>query len=101
MPIKVEFDLHEWTPDNWKAIGIDEIKELLKDYMKHNGIYPSGESKVWESKESILNRIRNVLHRYLDKSKVMVICHGMVIATLFELNSEEVEFCGIFEYEIT
>jgi broad specificity phosphatase PhoE len=101
LPIKVEFDLHEWTPDNWQATGIEEITELWKDYMKHDGIYPPGENKLWESKESVFNRIRNVLQRYLDKSKIIVVCHGMVIATLLELVSEEVALCGVYEYEIT
>jgi broad specificity phosphatase PhoE len=49
--------------------------------MKHNGVYPPGEKRLWESKENIYNRIRNVLQRYLVKSKVIVVCHGMVIAT--------------------
>nr|WP_243633377.1 histidine phosphatase family protein [Paenibacillus xerothermodurans] len=99
LPLKVEFDLHEWTPDNFQAPGINEIQELMKDYTKHNGVYPPGESKLWESKESVLKRVINVLDRYLDKSKVIVVCHSMVITTLLELKLE-VEFCGVFEYEI-
>jgi broad specificity phosphatase PhoE len=45
--------------------------------------------------------VRNVLYEHLDKSKVMVVCHGMVIATLLELTSEEVQLCRVYEYEIT
>lgn len=100
LPITVEFDLHEWTPDNWQAASVEEITELWKDYMKHNGIPPSKESKVWESKNNVMNRVNAVLHRYLDKSKVIIVCHGMVIATLLELISEEVALCGVYEYEI-
>jgi broad specificity phosphatase PhoE len=55
LPLHVEFDLHEWTPDNWQSSGIEEIIELMKDYKKHNGIYPAGESEVWESKEALMN----------------------------------------------
>jgi broad specificity phosphatase PhoE len=100
LPIKVEYDLHEWTPDNWQATSVEEITELWEDYMKHNGAYPSGESKLWESKMSVSNRVRNVLHRYLNRSKVIVVCHGMVIATILNLISEEVQLCGVYEYEI-
>lgn len=101
LPIKVEFDLHEWTPDNWQATCVQEITELWNDYMKHDGIHPPGEHKIWESKESVIERVRNVLNQYLDKSKVIVVCHGMVIATLLQLISEEVQLCGVYEYEIT
>ncbi|WP_186438506.1 histidine phosphatase family protein [Cohnella terricola] len=99
LPLRVEFDLHEWTPDNWQATSVEEITELWIDYMKHNGSYPEGESKLWETKESLLERTRKVLHKYLDKSKVIVVCHGMVIATLMELISDEIQLCGVYEYK--
>lgn len=100
LPLKVEFDLHEWTPDNWQATSVEEITELWKDYMKYNGIPPSNERKVWESKKNVLQRVMSVLHGYLDKSQVIVVCHGMMIATLLELISEEVELGGVYQYEI-
>jgi len=85
--------LHEWIPDNWQASGLDEITELWKDYLKHNGIYPEDGSKLWESKQSVVNRVRKVLSGYLDKSNIIVVCHGMVIASLLELSSEEIQLC--------
>jgi broad specificity phosphatase PhoE len=89
-PLKVEFDLHEWTPDNWQATTIHEIRELWRDYMEHNGCCPPGETKLWETRESVFNRTSNVLKKYVNQSKVMVVCHGMVIATLMDLVSEDV-----------
>ncbi|WP_158560811.1 histidine phosphatase family protein [Paenibacillus contaminans] len=101
LPLKVEYDLHEWTPDNWQASGLDEITELWKDFLKHNGIYPEDGRKLWESKQSVVNRVRKVLSGYLDKSNIIVVCHGMVIASLLELSSEEIQLCGVYEYELT
>jgi broad specificity phosphatase PhoE len=98
--LQVEFDLHEWTPDNWQATSLQEITDLWRDYMEHNGRCPPGEIKLWETRESLTNRLDAVLNKYLDKSKVMVVCHGMVIATLLGLVSEDVSFCGVYEYEI-
>lgn len=101
LPLKVEFDLHEWTPDNWEATRFEEIKALTNDYRKHNGIHPAGESKLWEPKESVRSRVGRVLRRYMDRSRVMVVCHSMVTAAMLELHSEEVEFCGVYSYEIS
>jgi broad specificity phosphatase PhoE len=100
LPLQVEFDLHEWTPDNWQASGIEEIIELMRDYKKHSGIYPAGEIKVWESKESLVDRLENVLNKYLDKSKVLVVCHGMVMAALLEQDVEDIDFCTVYEHEV-
>ncbi|SFM18415.1 Broad specificity phosphatase PhoE [Paenibacillus sp. 1_12] len=99
-PLQVEFDLHEWTPDNWQSATVKEIGELWSDYMKHNGCHPPGETRLWETRESLLNRTSNVLKKYVNHSKVMVVCHGMVIATLMELSSEDVNLCGVYEYVI-
>jgi broad specificity phosphatase PhoE len=99
-PLHVEFDLHEWTPDNWQAATVHEIEELWRDYMEHGGYYPSGEIKLWESRESLLNRTSQVLKKYVKHSKVMVVCHGMVIATLMELVSEDIQLCGVYEYAL-
>jgi len=100
LPLHVEFDLHEWTPDNWQAATVQEIEQLWKDYMEHNGCYPPGETRLWETKESLLNRTSHVLNKYLNKSKVMVVCHGMVIAALTGVISEHISLCGVYEYDL-
>lgn len=45
-----------------------------------------------------INRTSQVLKKYVNHSEVMVVCHGMVIATLMELISEDVQLCGVYEY---
>lgn len=99
-PIRVEFDLHEWTPDNWQAESVQELEELYRDYMKHNGQYPNGSKRLWETKENLIQRSCNVLWKYEDKSKVIVVCHGMIISTLMNLPSEDINLCGVYEYKL-
>jgi broad specificity phosphatase PhoE len=100
LPLQVEFDLHEWTPDNWTAESMEEITLLWQDYMDNNGIHPENETRIWETKESVRNRVINVLKKYQTYSKVIVVCHGMVIATLLDLTSEEIPYCGVYDFSL-
>ncbi|TDF98106.1 histidine phosphatase family protein [Paenibacillus piri] len=99
LPLHVEFDLHEWTPDNWQAQNEAEITELWNDYRLHNGEHPNGETRLWETKSSVMKRTMGVLEKYKHRSKVIVVCHGMVIATLLGHSSEQVPYCGIYPFE--
>jgi len=92
LPLRVEYDLHEWTPDNWQAKSVEEIMEFWKDYMDNNGCCPPGENKLWETKESVRQRTQAVLRKYTHFSNVIVVCHGMVIAALIDLSSDDVGF---------
>jgi broad specificity phosphatase PhoE len=102
LPIHVEFDLHEWIPDKFQANTLDEIIELHQDFNNHDGCVPNGETKLWETKESVMNRAKNVLNRFLDKKKVMVVCHGMVINILMEYGTglDVVELGSVHEMKI-
>ncbi|MFD0675666.1 MULTISPECIES: histidine phosphatase family protein [unclassified Paenibacillus] len=99
LPLQVEFDLHEWTPDNWQAQTVDEITALWNDFMLHDGKYPVGETRLWETREDLLLRTKEVLSRYKEYSQIIVVCHGMVIASLLGTHSEEIDYCGIYKYE--
>lgn len=101
LPLRVEFDLHEWTPDNWTAETAEEITLLWKDYMDNKGVCPPGEIRLWETKESVLNRTLNVLQKYKSYSNVIVICHGMIIATLLDQVSEDIGYCSVIEYRMS
>lgn len=102
LPIHVEYDLHEWIPDNFQKNTLDEIIELHHDFNKHNGCIPTGETRLWETKESVMNRTVNVLNKYLNKSKVMVVCHGMVINILMKygIDLDVVELGSVHELKI-
>lgn len=99
-PLKVEFDLHEWTPDNWTANTMEEITLLWQDFMDHDGIYPANRSRLWEDKESVYKRVVGVLEKYLSYKEVLVVCHGMVIAILLNISSESVPYCGGYEFTL-
>lgn len=48
----------------------------------HKGVYPPGETRIWESKENLKNRMEGVIGKYLDYSKLIVAGHGMAFRTL-------------------
>ena len=100
LSIQVEFDLYEWNADNWTSKSVEELNALSKDYIEHGGYCPPGENKIWETKESIQNRTLSVLRKYTDHSKVLVVCHGMVISTLMNCSSEEIGFCSVHEFRL-
>lgn len=100
LPLHVEYDLHEWIPDRWQAKSGEEITEFWIDYMNHNGVHPPGEEKLWESKESVRLRTQAVLRKYTNYSNVIVVCHGMVIATLVDLTSDDIGFCAVYKYQL-
>lgn len=103
LPLHVEFDLHEWIPDNFQADTLSEIRALHHDFHIHDGCVPAGETKLWETKESVLKRTTNVLTKYLDQKKVMVVCHGMVIQTLMASGTglDVVELASVHELTLT
>lgn len=54
LDIRVEVDLHEFIPDKtFRYKGEQESKDLHKDFMDCKGIYPSNETRKWETIEEI------------------------------------------------
>lgn len=98
LPILVEYDLHEWLPDNFEVNTHAEIQALTKEFFAHEGRHPDGESKLWETKQSVVDRTRAAMAKYLDHSRVIVVCHGMVITSLLNYGYEEVELGSVHPY---
>lgn len=99
--IEVEMDLHEWMPDiTFQYCSFEECLESIKDFNYHKGIYPEGETRKWESLDSLRNRVRRVADKYAHYNKVIMVCHEMVIKTL--VYREKVGYAEIVEcnYEI-
>lgn len=96
--IEVEIDLHEWIPDiiNFQHKTSEECFSLNRDFDLHNGIYPKGEMKVWETYENMKKRMEGVLKKYLKYNKVIVVCHEMVISTI--KNQKSISNGEIIEY---
>lgn len=96
--IKVEMDLHEWMPDvTFQYEHFQECLELTFDFNKHKGVYPKGETLRWECLQQLRERVRKVADKYADYSKVIFVCHGMVMRTL--TYAEEIKPAEIIECE--
>ncbi len=83
MDIIVEVDLHEWVPniDTFAYKTSEECFALAKDFEQNKGVHPVGEKRVWETYESMKNRMDKVLDRYMSYDRVIVVCHGMIMRT--------------------
>jgi broad specificity phosphatase PhoE len=98
LEIVVEFDLREWQPDlTFEYDSMKKLKELGDDYDRHQGIYPLGETKLWESKQSVKNRMEKVIDKYLDYRNVIVTGHGMAFRALIG-EVEDIPHASIIEY---
>ena len=78
--IEVEYDLHEWLPDMTGAYSSKpEIFALADEFERHHGIYPTGETRRWETLTHLKTRVSGVLNRYLNFDYVIAVCHEMAI----------------------
>ena len=101
LDIIVEPDIMEWQPDlTFQYKDSDEMKELYKDYIENGGVYPTGETRKWETKEQLRNRVMSVINKYKKKyDTIIVVAHKMAFqsvcdcgdmkpAEIFEMNFE-------------
>lgn len=97
LEITVEFDLREWQPDlTFNYDSQERLKEIAEDYEKHNGIYPPGETKVWESVSLMKERIDRVIEKYLNYDYVIMTGHGMAFRALVPLG--DIAYAEIIEF---
>ncbi|WP_169713694.1 histidine phosphatase family protein [Paludifilum halophilum] len=100
LPIQVEYDLHEWIPD--LTLSYDSYEKLLalrEDFYRCRGEHPKGETRPWETLESVTRRSRSVLERYRRRQPVIVVCHGTVIQSLTGVH--DLPHAGVLEWGIT
>ena len=80
IPLKLEFNLHEWMPDtNGNYTSEAEVLALAAEFDAHQGVHPTGEVKRWETAHDLRTRVAHVLKRYEHLERVIVVCHEMVI----------------------
>ncbi|MBQ1310721.1 MAG: histidine phosphatase family protein [Blautia sp.] len=78
--IIVETDLHEWVADTeYRYVDNETAEKRYESYVKHDGVYPEGKTKKWESKDSLKKRMDAVLSKYSEYENVAVVCHGTII----------------------
>lgn len=96
--LKVEIDLMEWIPD--KTYMYDNYSMVVnwrKHYDENNGKC-TYEDDNFEEKDEIILRVKNVLKKYINYSKVIVVTHGMVITAL--TNVEKPNHNQIIKYTL-
>ncbi len=96
--LAVELDLMEWIPD--KSYLYDEYAKVVKwreKYEENDGKHVSPDDN-WEQKEEIKYRVNNVLKKYSNYSKVLVVTHGMIINAL--TNTNKPEHVQLVKYEL-
>lgn len=102
LPLKIEFDLHEWKSDLKDSfISLEEHLKRKEEYLKYNGIYPEGRKQLWETKESLRNRAYSAIKKYFNFKKIIVVSHGMVINSITNIDVDDIPYAGIVEYDIT
>ena len=85
--IHVEFDLHEWVPDDsfrWHTHA--EVRAFLADFDRYGGEWPAGQRRPWEPLSSVRARAsaaaRNAIRNMPDHGSLIAVCHEMVIRSL-------------------
>ena len=95
--IRIETDIHEWQADIQYNFLCSEIAEKhCKEFNIYDGVYPKGISPTWENNEMLKNRLHSVLDKYKSYEKIIVVCHGMLIHSVYQdhwlENGEIVEY---------
>jgi broad specificity phosphatase PhoE len=87
LPIQVEFDLHEWIPDDtfrWHTRV--EVRAFLADLDSCGGEWPAGQRRPWEPLSSVCARataaLGKAIGRIRDDGALIAVCHEMVIRSL-------------------
>lgn len=91
LDVIIEPNLHEWLPDiNLKYISdLEYTKRLKQAKLNINGPF--------ETFKDIEKRSFNVLKKYLEYNKIIVVCHKVVI---YSLTGKNTKMGGIQEIEI-
>jgi broad specificity phosphatase PhoE len=87
LPIQVEFDLHDWVPDDqfaWHPLA--EIVDFLADFEASGCEWPDGQRRPWEPLSAVRARatmaLRAALSRMPDGATLIAVTHLMVIRAL-------------------
>lgn len=95
----VEHDLYEWVPDtSFIELTEEESVRRLNEYNVLNGMHPEDVILPWESNQMMYERLIRTLGKYKKYSKVIVVCHGML---MHSVNPDHwAEYGEIIEFNI-
>jgi len=99
LDIKVELDLREHELDlTYQVKSYEELKKIAAEEQRCNELGISNTAYNWESRETLKERVLNVLEKYKTYNKVIVVTHGMVIHCL--TGKIVIPNCSISEFEL-
>jgi hypothetical protein len=76
-----------------------EVLALAKEFDEHQGVYPAGQTKRWETSDHLKSRVENVLRRYTNLEHVIVVCYEMVIWSI--TGTRDVAYGKLIEFKIS
>ena len=81
----VEPDIYEWYGDKQHKLMYHEIpSDWIEEFNLYDGDYPKGDEKPWENNEQLSLRLSNTLSKYKSYKKIIVVCHGMLIHSIYK-----------------
>ena len=85
--MRVETDLHEWLADSvsYEFLPTEIAEESYRIMTENCGHHPEGVQCLWESAAQMKERVWNVLEKYKDYGAVIVVCHGMLMQYVLEI----------------
>jgi broad specificity phosphatase PhoE len=96
LEIKIETDLHEWSPDTTQQYsGSEYVDSSFAECMAFKGERSPDAKYNWESLSSVAKRAIECLYKYENSKKIIVIAHGMVMRQF--VYAEYIPYCGILE----
>ena len=86
--MRVETDLHEWLADSvsYEFLPTEIAEESYRILTENRGHHPEGVQCLWESAAQMKERVWNVLEKYKDYGAVIVVCHGMLMQYVLEID---------------
>ena len=98
LSLTVEFDLHEWLPDQtFRYSSSAHALVTFDELLALGGEWPENETRNWEPMSVLRERVFRVLQRYRQYNSVFVVCHGAII---HELHGKPIDVGQYCKYQL-
>jgi broad specificity phosphatase PhoE len=99
VPLFVEIGLREWMSEcSVQFNSIEDFQSMMDEFVAHKGQYDSTCKFQWESLDKLNERISQVILKYSDYKKIIIVSHKMVFSQF--CNTNNMPYCGIYEKNI-
>lgn len=103
IPLVVEPDLHEWIPDLSYQNNFEDEEKISNEFLANEGLWSKGKVKQWEPIDALHKRVFNVLDKYLNYKKIVIVTHAVVMYhltgfdSLYHCRYEIIDYSDSFE----